>query len=118
VTGQITTASRNDDDIQSAHLDLSLGDDDNGQYGGNGNGQQMADETSTASGTEKAAVLEYATATHNGTAEEDNELRLQIRNARLKGFEGDMCMECGSFTMVRNGTCLKCTTCGATSGCS
>ena len=38
--------------------------------------------------------------------------------ARLKGFEGDPCGECGNFTLVRNGTCLKCDTCGGTSGCS
>lgn len=38
--------------------------------------------------------------------------------ARLKGYSGDPCGECGNFTMVRNGTCLKCDTCGATSGCS
>jgi ribonucleoside-diphosphate reductase alpha chain len=42
----------------------------------------------------------------------------RIRNARLKGYEGDACTECGNFTMVRNGTCLKCDTCGTTSGCS
>jgi len=38
--------------------------------------------------------------------------------ARIKGYEGDACTECGNFTMVRNGTCLKCDTCGTTSGCS
>ncbi|GLK69110.1 vitamin B12-dependent ribonucleotide reductase [Hansschlegelia plantiphila] len=38
--------------------------------------------------------------------------------ARLKGYEGENCSECGNFTMVRNGTCLKCETCGSTSGCS
>ncbi len=38
--------------------------------------------------------------------------------ARMKGYEGEACGECGNFTMVRNGTCLKCDTCGATSGCS
>jgi len=42
----------------------------------------------------------------------------QIREARLKGYEGDSCQECGNFTLVRNGTCLKCDTCGSTSGCS
>jgi ribonucleoside-diphosphate reductase alpha chain len=42
----------------------------------------------------------------------------KIREARLKGYEGDNCGECGNFTLVRNGTCLKCTTCGSTSGCS
>ncbi len=41
-----------------------------------------------------------------------------IRKARIKGYEGDACSECGNFTLVRNGTCLKCNTCGSTSGCS
>ena len=40
------------------------------------------------------------------------------KDARVKGYEGDPCPECKQFTMVRNGTCLKCVTCGATSGCS
>ena len=42
----------------------------------------------------------------------------QIREARMKGYEGDACGACGNFTLVRNGTCLKCVTCGETSGCS
>jgi ribonucleoside-diphosphate reductase alpha chain len=35
-----------------------------------------------------------------------------------QGYTGNMCSECQNFTMVRNGTCEKCDTCGATSGCS
>ncbi len=38
--------------------------------------------------------------------------------ARIRGYEGEHCRECGNFTLVRNGTCLKCDTCGGTSGCS
>jgi ribonucleoside-diphosphate reductase alpha chain len=38
--------------------------------------------------------------------------------ARMKGYTGEACGECGNFTLVRNGTCLKCDTCGGTSGCS
>jgi ribonucleoside-diphosphate reductase alpha chain len=38
--------------------------------------------------------------------------------AKMQGYEGDPCGECGNFTLVRNGTCLKCNTCGGTSGCS
>jgi ribonucleoside-diphosphate reductase alpha chain len=41
-----------------------------------------------------------------------------IRVARLKGYEGDPCSECGQLTLVRSGACCKCDTCGATSGCS
>jgi ribonucleoside-diphosphate reductase alpha chain len=42
------------------------------------------------------------------------------RRARsiMQGYTGNMCSECQNFTMVRNGTCEKCDTCGATSGCS
>ena len=36
----------------------------------------------------------------------------------MKGYTGEACTECGNFTLVRNGTCLKCDTCGGTSGCS
>ncbi|MBI1206648.1 MAG: vitamin B12-dependent ribonucleotide reductase [Azospirillum sp.] len=42
----------------------------------------------------------------------------QIREARAKGYVGDACGECGNMTLVRNGTCLKCDTCGSTTGCS
>ncbi|GGE05545.1 ribonucleoside-diphosphate reductase class II [Gemmobacter megaterium] len=38
--------------------------------------------------------------------------------AKMQGYEGDPCGECGNYTLVRNGTCLKCNTCGGTSGCS
>jgi ribonucleoside-diphosphate reductase alpha chain len=62
---------------------------------GNGNGHKLA----------AAAVL---------TATEQD----RIRQARLKGYEGDPCGECGQLTLVRSGACCKCDTCGATSGCS
>jgi ribonucleoside-diphosphate reductase alpha chain len=38
--------------------------------------------------------------------------------AKAKGYEGEMCGECANFTLVRNGTCMKCDTCGSTTGCS
>jgi ribonucleoside-diphosphate reductase alpha chain len=38
--------------------------------------------------------------------------------AKMQGYEGDPCGDCGNYTLVRNGTCMKCNTCGATSGCS
>jgi ribonucleoside-diphosphate reductase alpha chain len=42
----------------------------------------------------------------------------KIRLARLKGYEGDPCPECGQLTLIRSGTCCKCDSCGASSGCS
>jgi ribonucleoside-diphosphate reductase alpha chain len=51
------------------------------------------------------------------TYPEENEV-IKIVQARIKGYEGDPCTSCGSFTLVRNGTCMKCDTCGGTTGCS
>ena len=42
----------------------------------------------------------------------------KIAQAKLQGYQGDSCTECGNFTLLRNGTCLKCDTCGSTTGCS
>jgi len=44
--------------------------------------------------------------------------RMAFQTARYMGYEGDPCPECGALTMVRNGTCLKCDSCGGTTGCS
>src|SRR5262249_18976803 len=55
-----------------------------------------------------------ATAVANPRLTPEENLRL----ARLKGYEGDPCPECGQLTLVRSGACAKCDTCGATSGCS
>jgi ribonucleoside-diphosphate reductase alpha chain len=69
--------------------------------------------------TEKVVVEKEPSAGHatphgsNGSPMED-----RISVARAQGYEGDACPDCGSFTMVRNGTCLKCMSCGATNGCS
>jgi ribonucleoside-diphosphate reductase alpha chain len=73
-------------------------------------GVQIAVEAETAS-MESAMV-----GTTVARAVDDRLAR--IREARMKGYEGDSCGECGNFTLVRNGTCMKCTTCGSTSGCS
>jgi ribonucleoside-diphosphate reductase alpha chain len=51
-------------------------------------------------------------------SQEKDQLREKIREAKAKGYEGDACTECANFTLVRNGTCMKCDTCGSTSGCS
>ncbi|HVC56358.1 MAG TPA: hypothetical protein VND95_10405, partial [Stellaceae bacterium] len=64
-----------------------------------------------------AGALAVAEAASVTAAAPDPRLE-RIREARMKGYEGDSCEECGNFTLVRNGTCLKCDTCGATSGCS
>jgi ribonucleoside-diphosphate reductase alpha chain len=41
-----------------------------------------------------------------------------INASKAKGYTGNACSECGQLTMVRNGACEKCDSCGSTSGCS
>ncbi|MHA1537342.1 MAG: vitamin B12-dependent ribonucleotide reductase [Alphaproteobacteria bacterium] len=109
----------------------------NGQVNGRANGQAEDAALLESTGTEHASVQETVAMVVAGTshvvsgdgatrsvavsaavvAEVDTRM-VQVREARIKGYEGDACSECGNFTLVRNGTCLKCNTCGGTSGCS
>ncbi len=70
----------------------------------------------------RTEALERGTLAATGTDSSAGGARVnrqeKSRQAKLQGYEGDACGDCGNFTMVRNGTCLKCNTCGATSGCS
>jgi ribonucleoside-diphosphate reductase alpha chain len=59
-----------------------------------------------------------ATAISTGGGVTERSASNMILEARVKGYEGEACGECGNFTLVRNGTCMKCDTCGGTSGCS
>ncbi|WP_421706695.1 vitamin B12-dependent ribonucleotide reductase [Algihabitans sp.] len=103
---------------QSAPLDATL--DTTAQLEATGtDGPAYAGDAATASGGVQTASFvsqEVSVSRRIGT-EVDQRLE-RIREARMKGYEGDACGECGNFTLVRNGTCMKCTTCGATSGCS
>jgi len=75
---------------------------------------------SVASGAATARALEATSVgPSGGGGSSRGDARMErMREARAKGYEGDACGECGNFTLVRNGSCLKCDTCGATSGCS
>ncbi len=78
-------------------------------------GQSAALDSAIAEVTESMGNVAVATetstaATATGISERDK--------AKMQGYEGDPCGECGNYTLVRNGTCMKCNTCGGTSGCS
>ena len=66
----------------------------------------------------KRMSLHYTSTINDKNANSKTELKTQVKMAIEKGYTGDICPECQSMTMVRNGTCLKCMTCGSTSGCS
>jgi ribonucleoside-diphosphate reductase alpha chain len=66
--------------------------------------------------TEKLEALQWSKA---GAAAQAAPSKAERRaEAKAKGYEGEMCGECGHFSLVRNGTCMKCDTCGSTTGCS
>jgi ribonucleoside-diphosphate reductase alpha chain len=69
-------------------------------------------------GTTESTISSSQTVTRPVEAPTERSESDLISEARVKGYEGEACQECGNFTLVRNGTCLKCDTCGATSGCS
>jgi ribonucleoside-diphosphate reductase alpha chain len=73
----------------------------------------LAGVTAFGAASEAVAMSVGATALATGT------VSLTARDkAKMQGYEGDPCGECGNYTLVRNGTCMKCNTCGSTSGCS
>jgi ribonucleoside-diphosphate reductase alpha chain len=93
-----------DEDIPTTDVPPQTSEADSQPVAGNGNGTSNGGNgAATAMGT---LVLNQR-GLKNGSA-----------LAKLKGYEGDPCGECGQLTLVRNGTCLKCLSCGATSGCS
>jgi ribonucleoside-diphosphate reductase alpha chain len=77
--------------------------------------QVKPDDLIATSTMEKQEDLEQGT---GWTDDESFSAAEEARTARQIGYEGDPCPECGHFTLVRNGTCLKCETCGGTTGCS
>ena len=70
--------------------------------------------TMRAATPEAAVVTEVVATTSNAEAVTAE----RVQQARMQGYEGESCPECQNFTLVRNGTCLKCNTCGSTTGCS
>jgi ribonucleoside-diphosphate reductase alpha chain len=85
---------------------------------------KRAAATNVATSSSESQVVAAATVTASAVTVEASAVAAvqptleRIREAQALGYEGDACGECGNFTLVRNGTCLKCVTCGATSGCS
>jgi ribonucleoside-diphosphate reductase alpha chain len=96
------------------------------QGGLSGMTMNVAAETQTAAAagvgaaTVSAPITSAPSAGSSATskAAPSNARANKVMEARMKGYEGDSCTECGNFTLVRNGTCMKCDTCGSTSGCS
>ena len=83
--------------------------------GGAGAGATALAGTDNPAAILEALVPELGAETALGTATVSMDPRSK---AKMQGYEGDPCGDCGNYTLVRNGTCMKCNTCGGTSGCS
>ncbi len=79
---------------------------------------EAVSETSLKPATGKQASLAQAASLAETIARPEASLADKVKEARMQGYEGESCPECQNFTLVRNGTCLKCNTCGSTTGCS
>jgi ribonucleoside-diphosphate reductase alpha chain len=75
-----------------------------------GGGEAVAAPSGNGSDKSRVAIA-YSAAAFDDFAQRYTE-------ARMKGYEGDPCPDCGAMTLVRNGSCLKCDSCGSTTGCS
>ncbi|PST24710.1 vitamin B12-dependent ribonucleotide reductase [Mesorhizobium plurifarium] len=81
---------------------------------------ELAEEIAEEAEQEVTALFSDKAAAEAAAAKSEAKKVEAERRARsiMQGYTGNMCSECQNFTMVRNGTCEKCDTCGATSGCS
>lgn len=82
--------------------------------------QELADEVAKKSKpqSEPKTVNEGANVVKKEKYQQEDDAESDYDRAKQLGYTGDSCSECGSMTMIRNGTCLKCMTCGSTTGCS
>jgi ribonucleoside-diphosphate reductase alpha chain len=91
-------------------------------HGASAGGGQAATALKTAEPEQKLSPtekLEQQNWSKTGSAAASQPSKAERRaEAKAKGYEGEMCGECGHFSLVRNGTCMKCDTCGSTTGCS
>ena len=90
-------------------------------YSNGGAATAVADDavaTMRAPAEPAAAAATMAAAPVTTSASSDMVAAERVQQARMQGYEGESCPECQNFTLVRNGTCLKCNTCGSTTGCS
>jgi ribonucleoside-diphosphate reductase alpha chain len=75
--------------------------------------RELADDVAAEDG-----AVAFSETAHKEASEAKALAAERRQKAIMQGYTGNMCSECQNFTMVRNGTCEKCDTCGSTSGCS
>lgn len=63
-------------------------------------------------------TLEHVPAHHHATSEYASNLKTQVLQAKVQGYTGEQCENCGSMRVKQNGTCKVCEDCGTTTGCS
>lgn len=83
-----------------------------------GDPANVSDAVAVTKSVEVDSAGGVAVTAHAAQSSEYDQRIEQVAEARMKGYDGDPCPECGALTLVRNGACMKCDSCGATTGCS
>ncbi len=62
--------------------------------------------------------LSHGAGQQHATSEYAGSLKTQVLQAKVQGYTGEQCENCGSMRVKQNGTCKVCEDCGTTTGCS
>jgi len=110
--GKISSEAEADEIISNFNLDDS--DIDSIENIGNNGNKEISGTRGDADSVSNGENSEIA----NHDKDQKTQAAMQVKIAKMKGYEGDPCPRCKAFTLVRNGSCLKCDSCGSTTGCS
>ena len=75
-------------------------------------GKQKSNGTSDTAHVVEPALLVHAEPSHTSARQS------QAYQAKVQGYTGEQCENCGSMRVKQNGTCKVCEDCGMTTGCS
>ncbi|AAM71820.1 ribonucleotide reductase family protein [Chlorobaculum tepidum TLS] len=81
----------------------------------NGNGNGSGNGHAPKSKATELELAAHATKPHH---DEKSVLKSQAAQAKMQGYTGEQCENCGSVRVKQNGTCKVCEDCGMTTGCS
>ncbi|MGB8248535.1 MAG: vitamin B12-dependent ribonucleotide reductase [Chlorobium sp.] len=76
------------------------------------------DKAKSNGSAHREPVAETVAEQHHLMSEYASSMSTQMLQAKVQGFTGEQCENCGSMRVKQNGTCKVCEDCGTTTGCS
>ncbi|MGB0131260.1 vitamin B12-dependent ribonucleotide reductase [Chlorobium sp.] len=81
-------------------------------------GGEGDDKAKSNGSAHREPVAETVAEQHHLMSEYASSMSTQMLQAKVQGFTGEQCENCGSMRVKQNGTCKVCEDCGTTTGCS